>query len=82
MQDEAAAQKLLGVLDKHEKKMQRKTVARHTKYLEGSAAENFMKQIAEEGQKMESELKAIPLPSTPSGRPGASAAGAITQEVC
>eukprot|EP01127_Copromyxa_protea_P011781 TRINITY_DN2988_c1_g2_i2.p1 TRINITY_DN2988_c1_g2~~TRINITY_DN2988_c1_g2_i2.p1 ORF type:complete len:1408 (-),score=379.26 TRINITY_DN2988_c1_g2_i2:372-4037(-) len=47
--------------------MQRKTVARHTKYLEGSAAENFQKQIAEEGQKMAAEE--APVATRPS-RPG------------
>lgn len=71
-QDETAAQKLLGVLDKHEKKMQRKTVARHTKYLEGNAAENFMRQIAEEGEKMEQEMRATsPGPTRPAYAAGA-----------
>lgn len=73
------------MLDKHEKKMQRKTVARHTKYIEGNAAENFMRQIAEEGQKMEQESKAAVAPSRPTyGGAGAATASspAPAAEVC
>jgi hypothetical protein len=42
--------------------MQRKTIIRHTKYLEGGAAEQFKQQIAEEGNKMAQEARAESAP--------------------